>query len=62
MLSSDDALLQLAEAVAALLMEKRFIGWDLEELEGLTREDGERASDSDDESEDEVERMLPARL
>ena len=62
MLFSDDALLRLAEAVAALRMEKRFIGWHLEELEGLTREDGERALDSDDESEDEVERMLPAPL
>ncbi|KIP01723.1 hypothetical protein PHLGIDRAFT_123107 [Phlebiopsis gigantea 11061_1 CR5-6] len=61
-LASDDALLRLAAAVGALRMEKRFVGWDLEELEGLTRADGERADDSDDESEDEVERMLPAPL
>lgn len=43
-------------------MEKGFIGWDLEQLEKLTQDDLERSSDSDDESEDEVERMLPAPL
>lgn len=55
-------LLRLADGVAALRMEKRFVGWDLEQLEQLTLEDAERAPDSDDESEDEVERMLPAPL
>ena len=43
-------------------MRKNAIGWDLEELEALTREDAERGPDSDDESEDEIERMLPAQL
>jgi protein SHQ1 len=43
-------------------MEKSYIGWDLEQLEKLTMEDLDRSSDSDDESEDEVERMLPAPL
>lgn len=43
-------------------MEKSFVGWDLEELEELAREDLDRSTDSDDESEDEVEHMLPAPL
>ena len=34
----------------------------LEDLEALTQEDGERIPDSDDEDEDEIERMLPAPL
>lgn len=58
----DDVLQQLADAVAALKMEKSAIGWGLEELEKIAQEDLERSSDSDDESEDEVERMLPAPL
>ena len=61
----------LAEQVAALRMEKRMLGWDLDALEALAREeaagtDGESGSDSDDEDEDEdedeIERMLPAPL
>ena len=52
----------LADAVQALRMKKSMIGWDLEELEALTRETAARSSDSDDESEDEIERMLPAPL
>lgn len=43
-------------------MEKSYVGWDLEELERLTQEDLEPLNDSDDESEDEVERILPASL
>ena len=43
-------------------MKKAWIGWDLEQLEKLTQEDVDRETDSDDESEDEVERMLPAPL
>ena len=43
-------------------MKKDMIGWDLEGLEAITSESGERESDSDDESEDEIERMLPAPL
>lgn len=43
-------------------MKKAMIGWDLEQLEALTRDDAERSADSDDESEDEIERMLPAPL
>ncbi|GJE86893.1 SHQ1-domain-containing protein [Phanerochaete sordida] len=60
--ASDEALLQLADAVASLKMEKSAVGWGLEELEKIAREDLDRSSDSDDESEDEVERMLPAPL
>lgn len=60
--SSDDTLLRLADAVNSLRMKKDMIGWDLEGLEALTFEGGERESDSDDESEDEIERMLPAPL
>ena len=59
---SDDVLLCLADKVKNLRIEKSMIGWDLEELEALAREDMERTPDSDDESEDEIERMLPAPL
>ncbi|KAI0781128.1 SHQ1-domain-containing protein [Trametes elegans] len=59
--ASDDVVANLAEGVKALKMKKNLIGWDLEGLEALTRED-ERSPDSDDESEDEIERMLPAPL
>ncbi len=39
------------------------LGWDLDELELLTCEElPGRSSDSDDESEDEVEKMIPAPL
>ena len=55
-------LARLAEAVKTLQMRKCMIGWDLEDLETLTQEDGERIPDSDDEDEDEIERMLPAPL
>ncbi|KAH9854021.1 SHQ1-domain-containing protein [Lenzites betulinus] len=60
--ASDDNLAKLAETVKGLRMRKSAIGWDLEGLEALTREDGARSPDSDDESEDEIERMLPAPL
>lgn len=53
---------QLASSVSPLQMDKSFIGWGLKELEKLAQEDLERSSDSDDESEDEVESMLPAPL
>lgn len=43
-------------------MPKSLVGWHLEELEALVSEDITRSSDSDDESEDEVERMLPTQL
>ncbi|KAL7283237.1 hypothetical protein ACG7TL_002664 [Trametes sanguinea] len=60
---AEDAILaRLAEQVKTLRIQKAAIGWDLEELEALTREDAERTPDSDDESEDEIERMLPAPL
>lgn len=58
----DEALEQLAISVSSLRMDKSFIGWGLEELEKQAQEDLERSSDSDDESEDEVESMLPAPL
>ena len=60
--SSDDILSKLADAVNSLHMKKSMVGWDLEGLEALTRECGERETDSDDDSEDEIERMLPAPL
>lgn len=43
-------------------MEKAMIGWDLEALEEAVKAAQEGEGDSDDESEDEVERMMPARL
>ena len=59
---SDETLRTLAASVKALKMEKRMVGWDLDELEASARETLEREPDSDDESEDEIERMLPAPL
>ena len=52
----------MAAALSVLRMAKGILGWDLEELETLAQEDVNRSSDSDDESEDEVERMLPAQI
>ncbi|KAA1471350.1 SHQ1-domain-containing protein [Dentipellis sp. KUC8613] len=61
--ASEERLKALGKAVGELKMEKRMTGWDLEELEEAVRAaDSDRASDSDDESEDEVERMMPAVL
>lgn len=53
---------KLAAAVKSLKMEKRMVGWDLDEIEASARETIEREPDSDDDSEDEIERMLPAPL
>lgn len=53
---------RLSDDVAVLKMEKDSIGWDLEVLEISARQALERDPDSDDESEDEIERMLPAPL
>ena len=41
-------------------MQKTSVGWDLEELETSAREAMEGEPDSDDQSEDEIERMLPS--
>lgn len=41
-------------------MKKSMIGWDLEGLEALTGECGELEIDSDDDSEDGIERILPS--
>ncbi|EPT05845.1 hypothetical protein FOMPIDRAFT_1026741 [Fomitopsis schrenkii] len=60
--ASDDTLRKLAAAVKSLKMEKGMVGWDLDEIEASAREAMEREPDSDDESEDEIERMLPAPL
>ncbi|KAJ3558479.1 hypothetical protein NM688_g899 [Phlebia brevispora] len=57
--ASDEILRSLASIVAAVRMEKRSVGWDLEGLEALTRDTSDRTTDSDDESEAEVERMIP---
>ena len=59
---SDETLAMLGEGVRTLRVEKSAIGWGLEALEALAHEDAERLPDSDDESEDEIERMLPAPL
>ncbi|KAI0690061.1 SHQ1-domain-containing protein [Cytidiella melzeri] len=60
--ASEQIFATLASAVSALKLPKSMLGWDLEQLEALVQEDASRTSDSDDESEDEVERMLPAQL
>lgn len=60
--TQDDVLGGLSHAIRTLRIEKSLIGWDLEELERLTQGEDERSPDSDDESESEVERMLPAQL
>ncbi|TFY59537.1 hypothetical protein EVJ58_g5721 [Rhodofomes roseus] len=60
--ASDETLRELAAAVKLLNMEKAMIGWDIDDLEGSAREAMEREPDSDDESESEIERMLPAPL
>lgn len=48
--SSDDVLQGLADKLATLLVPKRVIGWELEQLEDATRFAISRTSDSDDES------------
>ncbi|KAH9952191.1 SHQ1-domain-containing protein [Amylocystis lapponica] len=58
--ASDDILQDLWRRVSALRMDKKTIGWDLDQLERLADQELERGADSDDESEDEIERMLPA--
>ncbi|KAI0818917.1 SHQ1-domain-containing protein [Irpex lacteus] len=60
--AKDEIFLQLATFVSSLQVPKRMLGWDLEELEALLDDDASRESDSDDESEGEVERMLPAQI
>jgi len=50
----------LSKAVRELALPKTSIGWELESLESLATED--YLSDSDDESEDEVENMIPTSL
>ena len=59
---SDETFKQLASAVSSLKVPKSLLGWDLEELEALVGDDSSRESDSDDESEEEVEHMLPAQI
>lgn len=62
MLPSDDVLHELSRKIAGLKIAKSMVGWDLDELESAALEETERQSDSDDESEDEIEQMLPAPL
>lgn len=52
----------LAAEVRAAMIEKRALEWDLDELEFAANEALERAPDSDDEEEDEVETMTPGLL
>ncbi|KAI0086332.1 SHQ1-domain-containing protein [Irpex rosettiformis] len=60
--ASDEAFAQLASVVSSLKVPKSLLGWDLDELEALVDDNTSRESDSDDESEDEVEQMLPAQI
>lgn len=57
--TSDDVLRALGTQTATIAIRKESIGWNLESLEVLTQQDSARDEDSDDESEEEVERMLP---
>lgn len=59
---SDDVFKTLACAISALKMPKSIVDWGLEELEALVEDDINRSPDSDDESEGEVERMLPTQI
>jgi protein SHQ1 len=59
---SEDMLKCLGEAVRNAEMAKSMIGWDLESLEAAVDAAGERSSDSDDESEDEIERSFPSLI
>lgn len=56
---SDAVICALGSTTASLGMYKGAIGWDLEGLERRTWETSSRVTDSDDESEEEVEQMLP---
>ncbi|KZT44141.1 SHQ1-domain-containing protein [Sistotremastrum suecicum HHB10207 ss-3] len=58
--ASDDVLLDFAKEVRSVAIPKSSIGWDLEALERAAL--STRESDSDDESEDEIERMTPSVL
>lgn len=60
--SSDEKLSELGKALSELKIEKAMTGWDLEALEEAVWATQQRVGDSDDESEDEVERMTPAQL
>lgn len=53
-------LLDFAKEVRSVAIPKSSIGWDLEALERAAL--STRESDSDDESEDEIERMTPSVL
>lgn len=53
---------ELGKALSELKIEKGMTGWDLEALEEAVWATQQRVGDSDDESEDEVERMAPAQL
>ncbi len=57
--ASDDVLRALGTKTATIVISKESIGWDLDSLEVLTQQESARDEDSDDESEEEVERMLP---
>ena len=59
---SDQMLQILAAEVRAAIIEKRMLGWDLDELEYAAEEALERDPDSDDEEEDQVNSMTPGLL
>ncbi|KAI0049703.1 SHQ1-domain-containing protein [Auriscalpium vulgare] len=60
--ANEATLKQLGKQVEKLHMQKSETGWNLEDLEAAVDEERGRDGDSDDESEDEVERMVPAQL
>ena len=57
---SDGILRTMSEMIASAEINKNSLGWGIEELELLTRNNSKQAADSDDESEEEVERMIPS--
>jgi len=58
--AKSEILVELGRQVRSFKVSKRSTGWDLEELEVLAQ--GERETDSDDESEREVETMTASQL
>jgi protein SHQ1 len=49
-LQPDDTVRELGAALAAVRMEKRMVGWDIDALEAAVNAQRDRDSDSDDES------------
>ncbi|KAI0315850.1 SHQ1-domain-containing protein [Amylostereum chailletii] len=60
--ASEDELKAIGRAIQGKIVDKGMLGWDLEALEKAADAALTRDADSDDESEDEVERMMPTVL